>query len=389
MSLSAAHLRIQLPLFEGPLALLLYLIRKEEMDIMNIKIHQITQQYFEYIKMMKEMDLEIAGEFVSMAATLIQIKSQILLPHYNDQGEEVEAQDPRKELVQKLLEYQKYQQGAALLSERPWLGREVFSRCIKEKLETQEPEVSMEEDSLFALIASFRKIIRSAEKRVHQVSKKLQSIAGRIVELRDFLPLHNKISLRSLLGLKEGSSHSLQQELLITFLSCLEMAKMGFVRLFQNQAFDEIYIEAFRNLEELSLSSVEEYEAQVQKEHSPQKEQNTQNIQNTQNPHGEQIPFSSLDDLTSLEDSAILETSTLLERSTVLETYDLLENERTLEESPSSLEKLSILKTQTPLEGYVIQNSIGELGQSFFIEQTVATDEDIDQAEQELGLKDL
>jgi segregation and condensation protein A len=103
---------VQLPKFEGPLALLLYLIRKEEMDIMDIKIHEITGQYLEYIKLMKELDLEVAGEFVAMASTLIHIKSRMLLPQYDENGEIVANEDPRKELVQKLLEYQKYQEAA-------------------------------------------------------------------------------------------------------------------------------------------------------------------------------------------------------------------------------------------------------------------------------------
>lgn len=255
MSLSALNLRVHLPLFEGPLALLLYLIRKEEMDIMDIQIHDITKQYLDYIKMMREMDLEVAGEFVAMAATLIQIKSQMLLPHYNEQGEVVTTEDPRKELVQKLIEYQRYQEGAQLLAERPWLGRDVFTRGVKEKFE-QEPQIDMEENALFGLIASFRGVMRSAEKRVHHVAKKLQSIAGRIKEISNHLTLNIKVPLRSLIN----QALDQRQSLLITFLSSLEMAKMGFVRLFQSDNFEEIYIEAIRNIDELALSRVEEYD---------------------------------------------------------------------------------------------------------------------------------
>ena len=101
-------INIQLERFEGPLGLLLYLIRKEEMDIFDINVHHITRQYLEYIREMKRLDLEVAGEFVSMASTLIHIKARMLLPQYNEEGEILEDQDPRKELVQKLLEYQIY-----------------------------------------------------------------------------------------------------------------------------------------------------------------------------------------------------------------------------------------------------------------------------------------
>ena len=101
---------VQLDQFEGPLGLLLYLIRKEEMDIYDIEIHRITSQYLSYIKQLPSLDLEQAGEFCAMAASLIQIKSKMLLPNYDENGEEIEEEDPRKPLVQKLLEYQKYQE---------------------------------------------------------------------------------------------------------------------------------------------------------------------------------------------------------------------------------------------------------------------------------------
>ena len=105
-------IRVQLQQFEGPLDLLLYLIRKEEMDIFNINVVEITKQYLDYIKLMKEFDLEVAGEFVAMASTLIHIKSKMLLPQYDENGEVVESEDPRKELVQKLLEYEKFKEAA-------------------------------------------------------------------------------------------------------------------------------------------------------------------------------------------------------------------------------------------------------------------------------------
>ena len=108
--MAMSGIRVQLQQFEGPLDLLLYLIRKEEMDIFNINIVDITKQYFDYIKLMKEFDIEVAGDFIAMASTLIHIKSKMLLPQYDENGEVVEAEDPRKELVQKLLEYEKYKE---------------------------------------------------------------------------------------------------------------------------------------------------------------------------------------------------------------------------------------------------------------------------------------
>lgn len=157
---------IQLSQFEGPLDLLLYLIRKEEMDIMDIQIHKITQQYLEYIQLMKELDLEVAGEFVAMAATLLQIKSRLLLPTYNENGEIVETEDPRKELVQRLLEYEKYKEAAKALEGRPWLGRDIWTRGVRESFGEREEEIILEDNALFSLISMYRRMLRSDRKSV-------------------------------------------------------------------------------------------------------------------------------------------------------------------------------------------------------------------------------
>lgn len=258
MNSSTLSLTIQLPKFEGPLALLLYLIRKEEMDIFDIEIHRITAQYLEFIRMMKELDLEVAGEFVAMASTLIHVKSRMLLPQYNELGEIVENEDPRKELVQRLLEYQKYQEAGKNLYERPLLGRDVWARGIREKFEERLlEEIELEENALYSLITAYRRSARAALKRVHKVSAKTQSIASRILEIKDRLILGTRVALSELLG----NTEERRRQLLITFLSSLELAKMGFIRLFQSDAYQEIYLETVQTIEAQAVSSVEEYES--------------------------------------------------------------------------------------------------------------------------------
>ncbi len=249
-------LTVQLPQFEGPLALLLYLIRKEEMDIMNIQIHKITNQYVEYIKLMKELDLEVAGEFIAMAATLIQIKSRMLLPQYDENGEIVENDDPRKELVQRLLEYQKYQEAAKSLYERPLLGRDIFARGLREKLETKEEEIILGENPVFALITAWRSAMKSVKNKIHLVGVKLQSIAGRIAEIKDRLIVGQKVAMSELII--DGVDK--RRQVLITFLSVLELGKMGFVSLFQPTVYQEIYVEALRPIQSDAMSKVEEYD---------------------------------------------------------------------------------------------------------------------------------
>jgi segregation and condensation protein A len=254
-------LTIQLPKFEGPMALLLYLIRKEEMDIMDIKIHLITAQYLEYIKMMKEFDLEVAGEFISMASTLIHIKSRMLLPTYNENGEVIEQEDPRKELVQRLLEYQKYQEASRALYERPLLGRDIFVRGIREKLEAKEDEIILEENALFSLISSYRNVLKSIKKKVHQVAAKAQSIASRILELKDRLIMGTRVTMNELLDQSLTAVEEKRRQVLITFLSLLELGKLGFISLYQTETYQDIYIETKKVIETNAIDRVEEYDS--------------------------------------------------------------------------------------------------------------------------------
>lgn len=248
-------INIQLHKFEGPLALLLYLIRKEEMDIMDINIHEITQQYFEYIKLMKDLDLEVAGEFIAMASTLIHIKSRMLLPQYNEQGEVIEQEDPRKELVQRLLEYQKYQEASKLLYERPLVGRDMWLRGSREVLAPQEEEIQLEENALFSLISTYRNLLRAVKKKVHQVAAKAQSIASRILEIKDRLVIGSRVTMNELITSTENKS----RQVLITFLSLLELGKMGFVSLYQTEAYSDIWVETKKAIETDVISNVEEY----------------------------------------------------------------------------------------------------------------------------------
>lgn len=248
---------VQLPKFEGPLGLLLYLIRKEEMDIMDINVHEITKQYLDYIKLMKELDLEVAGEFVAMASTLIHIKSRMLLPQYGENGEIIEQEDPRKELVQKLLEYQKYQEAAKLLYDRPLVGRDVWLRGIRESLHPQEEEIVLEENALFSLISSYRRALRAVKKKVHQVAAKAQSISSRILEIKDRLIMGHKVTMMELVTATEDRA----RQALITFLSLLELGKMGFVGLYQSEVYSDIWVDPRKPIETDVLSRVEEYDS--------------------------------------------------------------------------------------------------------------------------------
>jgi len=244
--------------FSGPMALLLHLVRREEMDIFDININEITKQYLDSIRAMRKLNLELAGDFIAMAATLIQIKSSMLLPHYNENGEVVEPeQDPRKDLVRRLLEYQMYQEAGQSLYRRELLGREVWGRGAREELPAGEEQIRIEEDNaLYALIASYRTAVRNMKKAVHRVAESLQSIADRIWEMRLKLVIGQTTKMSELLDAQTDR----KGQVLITFLSLLEMAKIGLVGLFQSENFSDIHIETKREIDRDSISNVESYE---------------------------------------------------------------------------------------------------------------------------------
>ena len=249
---------MQTPQFEGPLDLLLSLIRRNQMNIFDINIHDITHQYMNYIEQMKQLNLNLAGEFIAMAATLIHIKSRMLLPQDDTADDEDEELDPRHALVQRLLEYRKYQHAAGLLNGRPLLGRNTWPRALPESAAkkmrdlTPEPSLVIGDEALFDLATAFARVRKKSKKVVHTVGLGLQSIAQRIAEMKLQLKLQSKVLFSALINKKQMAEQ--QGQKLITFLSLLELGKLGFVNLFQSKTFGEIYIHTKKNID---LNSVQ------------------------------------------------------------------------------------------------------------------------------------
>ncbi len=260
MSIGHQQLRVHLQQFEGPLDLLLYLIRKEEMSILDINIVEITKSYLDYIKLMKEFDLEVAGDFVAMAATLIHIKSKMLLPQYDENGEIVDQEDPRKELVQKLLEYEKFKEAAKALYDRPLLNRDLWSRGSREKLEVKDDEIELEDNALFSLIGHYRRVVKALHKRVHKVNVKLQSIASRILQMKDKLIVGIQVTMQELYDTAIVEPQERMRNGLMTFLSLLELGKMGYVNLYQTDTYGDIFVNTKKPIEGDVVSKVEEYD---------------------------------------------------------------------------------------------------------------------------------
>lgn len=254
-------LHVQIENFEGPFSLLLYLIQREEMDIFDIPIHRMTEEYLKSLQMMKNLDLDIAGEFISMAATLIQIKSIMLLPQEERQEEEQEEEleDPRSELVHLLLEYKKYKIISEDLYQRDLLGRDVWSvggKKFKERdLDQKEEEpLSLNEDSLFVLVSFYKSLEFKKKNSLHHISTNLPSVTSHILEMKKDFIVGKMIHLRSLTFQRPKKQKNVS--LLMTFLSVLELVRMGFVSILQNQNFGDIYIETKKTIEEKALKDI-------------------------------------------------------------------------------------------------------------------------------------
>lgn len=255
-----AEVQVSLNQFEGPLGLLLFLIRKEEMDIFDIDIFEITNQYLAYVKNLKSLDLEGAGDFIAMASTLIQIKSRMLLPREALDDEE-EYEDPRKELVKKLLEHQKYQEASKVLYDRPLLGRDFWVKGAKERdLKRPDDVVKVDDNPLYSLILHYRTSLKRAKKVIHRVGAKIQSIASRVLEVKVNLIPGRKMMFSSLSEVPSDFTVEKKSRLLITFLTLLELTKMGYLNLFQSQNYADIHIDTKADLSGDVVSQVEDYD---------------------------------------------------------------------------------------------------------------------------------
>lgn len=241
---------IKLQVFEGPLDLLLHLLEKNKVNIYDIPIVEITNQYMEYIAQMKRQDLNVMSEFLVMAATLIDIKSRMLLPKQEEAEEE--AEDPRAELVQQLLEYKMYKCMAYELRDRQMDAERVLFKepTIPEEVAVYEEPVNLEElvadMNLSKLNDIFKSIMRKQVDKVDpirskfgKIEKEEVSLSDRMSYLEEYCLTHNKFSFRSLLEAQHG-----KMEVIVTFLAILELMKVGKIFISQENTFDDILIES-------------------------------------------------------------------------------------------------------------------------------------------------
>ena len=245
--------KLKLEMFEGPLDLLLYLIKKNEINIYDIPIAQVTEQYLEYIELMTLLNLDLIGDFLVMAATLIHIKSKMLLPP-DPCDAQPEEKDPRDELVARLLEYQKFKEIAQDLEQKAFLRQDLFSRTIDAEKITELKEEAKEiyfEVSLFDLITAFTKAMRRlpAEK-VYEIMQEEYTVEQKIHDILHTLLHQEKIVLSELLGAAKTKI-----EIIVTFLGILELIRLKEIIVGQRHVFAEIEIARSKENMELSKES--------------------------------------------------------------------------------------------------------------------------------------
>lgn len=234
--------QVNLPEFEGPLDLLLHLVKKHELSILEIPVAFVTEKYLEYIEMMRALSIDVAGEYLLMAATLAYIKSRELLPRQpeeeSDDFDEDEG-DPRAELIRRLLQYQRYKEAASKLSERPALGRTVFPRGSEmEQIDPKDRPLA--EVGVYALIEALGDVVkRNKVQMSYDVVVDRISITDRINEIVDRLQTEETVRFLECFSF-EGTS--VRHEIVVTFLAILELARLKMIRILQQESDKTIYL---------------------------------------------------------------------------------------------------------------------------------------------------
>lgn len=239
--------KVVIETFEGPLDLLLHLIEKAKVDIYDIPIKEITNQYIEYIKNMQELDLEVTSEFLTMASTLLEIKSKMLLPSYKDgdnecQQLEMEEVDPRLELIEKLVEYKKYKMAADKLRDKEIIQKKVFTKLKEEIVIEEDCELPLEGLDLSKLVKGLNNVLKKINNKyktidIDEIQRDEITLEEGIERIMRKLDNHNKINFSKLFD--ENSTRS---EIVVSFLSVLELIKMKYITVRQEINFTDIII---------------------------------------------------------------------------------------------------------------------------------------------------
>jgi segregation and condensation protein A len=244
-----SNYRVNLEVFEGPLDLLLYLIKKNDLDVYDIPVAFLLEEYMRYLDSLKELDIDLAGDFLLMAAEMAHIKSKLLLPDEDGAGEDEEL-DPRADLIQRLLEFQRFKGASEQLAERTMLGRDVFVPLAPERVESKSDGPI--KGDVYDLVEAFSNMLKKVpNERFHEVAVDRISINDRIYSILDQLETNTTVTLADILP---PDDLIIKYDILIAFLALLEMSKLRMITIYQNETFGSIFIQK-------SMEDVDEAEA--------------------------------------------------------------------------------------------------------------------------------
>ena len=249
--------RVLLPNFEGPLDLLLHLIRKDQLNIYDIPIAHICKSYMAHLDVMKSIDVNIAGEFMVMAATLTLLKSLVLLPKEEGEGQE---DDPRMPLVQQLLEYERFKKAADKIEAIPWMGRDIYVRPPS-AIESMMPVESLLDAPIdpvdpFQLLVCLKIATNRTTRPALQISTDPVSIRDKVIQVGQFLGQQEIISFNELVPPKEERTIL---DVVVAFLAVLELARLKFIEIIQHENFGTIQIRGVKDLNDLNVGMLDQY----------------------------------------------------------------------------------------------------------------------------------
>ncbi len=256
-----------LDIFEGPLDLLLHLIKEEKMDIYDIPIAKITRQYLEHLDLLSELNLEMVGEYLVMAAELTKVKSKTLLPTPDTEEDGIAAsgEDPRAELMRRLLEYQRYKEAAFDLRQKEYDQQQIFTRTGEIELNDSERELLIEAN-VFDLLTAFQKVLKNKSfLKDYELKVTTLSVSDRIDDILKILNASDNVTFHSLF-----TALNTRQEVIVTFLAVLELMRMQLIRSQQGKQFDPIRLYAAVD-RETQDDVLKEFFATEEKETLPQK----------------------------------------------------------------------------------------------------------------------
>ncbi|TDJ53939.1 MAG: segregation and condensation protein A [Nitrospina sp.] len=249
--------QLKLDIFEGPLDLLLHLIKEQKMDIHDISVAEISNQYLSYLDLMNDLNLDVAGEYLVMAAELTRLKSKILLPSHGEDEDGEEGTDPRDELARRLMEYQRYKHAAGDLRNLEYERQQLFSRGSEIQIEEGEEEVIVDA-TVFDLFSAFKQVLSQRTfKEDFEIKITTLSVSERITRVLDTLNENESVTFESLFV-----DNRTKQEIIVTFLALLELMRMSLIRVQQGTHFETIrvYRASNREAQEEALKDYNEAE---------------------------------------------------------------------------------------------------------------------------------